>query len=93
MGRKIFRVFRETVDASGNYSQVSGYPKTFDSNSYNNDEELAQIRAMGSFSSAWADICNGYNPANHPQMQTVTLMEVPGRVMDSKTLGEIQQTQ
>ena len=91
MAREIYTVNKEVEDKNGNYSRASGFPKTFDSNNYNGDEKLTEIRATGSFSSAWADICNGYNPADHPQMQTVTLTHVPGRVIDTKTLGEIEQ--
>lgn len=47
MKREIYEVDAKLVDANGNYSSLSGYPKTFDSKNYNNDINKAEKRALG----------------------------------------------
>ena len=47
MRREIYEVYAKVVDANGTYNNLSGYPKSFDSRSYNNDPEKALIRASG----------------------------------------------
>ena len=47
MKREIFIVYAYVVDANGTFNVLSGYPKTFDSRSYQNDIEKAKNRALG----------------------------------------------
>ena len=49
MAREIYEVYAKVVDANGAYNTLSGYPKVFDSNSYNNDTEKARLRAYGEY--------------------------------------------
>ena len=49
MARQIFIVNANIVDANGNHSIPSGYPKSFDSKNYNNDVDKAQRRAESDF--------------------------------------------
>jgi hypothetical protein len=55
--REIFEVYAKVVDANGAYNTLSGYPKTFDSSSYNNDIEKARQRAYGEFHEALGAMC------------------------------------
>ena len=47
--RAIFEVYAKIVDSNGNYNTLSGYPKVYDSNSYDNDIEKARQRAYGGY--------------------------------------------
>lgn len=49
MQREIYEVTAKIVDANGNYSTASGFPKAFDSMSYNNDVTKARNRAYSAF--------------------------------------------
>lgn len=81
--RNIFIVNATVVDANGNYNALSGYPKTFDSNNYNGDVEKARKRAEGDFSEVWGAFCK----RDDRMIQTVTLMNAMGRLLDSKSMG------
>ena len=89
MARQIYKVYKDIIDKNGVYSGAGGYPKTFDSESYEGNTAIAKFRATGAFASAWADMCNSYNLNDHPIMQSITLVELPGRVIDCKTIGEV----
>ena len=45
--RNIFIVNAFIIDSNGTYNVLSGYPKNFDSNSYQNDIAKARKRADG----------------------------------------------
>ena len=47
--REIYEVYAKVVDANGNYNTLSGYPKVFDSNSYDGDTEKTRQRAYGGY--------------------------------------------
>ena len=49
MEREIYEVDAKIVDASGNFSTVSGFPKIFDSASYNNSTDTARRRAYAAY--------------------------------------------
>ena len=49
MQRAIFEVYAKVVDSNGAYNTLSGYPKVFDSNSYDNDREKTKARALGEY--------------------------------------------
>ena len=41
MKREIYEVYAKVVDSTGAYNTLSGYPKVFDSHSYNDDIDKA----------------------------------------------------
>ena len=73
--RNIFTVNYKVLNAQGQYSSVSQYPKTFDSNSYDNDVAKALRRAKNAYHTAVAAM---YAVDDRP-MQMVTLEQADGR--------------
>ena len=49
MQREIYEVYAKIVSSAGNYTTLGGYPKIFDSMSYDNDIEKAKKRAYGAY--------------------------------------------
>lgn len=47
MTREIYEVYAKVVDANGAYNTLSGYPKVFDSRSYDGNIDTAYKRAEG----------------------------------------------
>ena len=84
MARQIFLVNAYIVDANGSFNTLSGYPKKFDSRSYQDDIEKAQRRAEGEFSDTWGAMCK----RDDRQKQTVTLETAEGFQLDRKSFGE-----
>ena len=85
MNRQIFKVDAMIVDANGTYNMLSGYPKIFDSKSYDGDIEKAHRRAEGEYSSAWAGMCK----IDTRKMQTVVLSTVDGFQLEKKSTGTL----
>lgn len=85
MQRQIFIVNASIVDANGTWNTMSGYPKTFDSRSYDNDIDKTQKRAEGEFSETWGAMCK----RDDRQQQTVMLYTADGFVLDRKVDGRI----
>lgn len=85
MTRTIYEVYAKVVDANGAYNTLSGYPKVFDSRSYNNSPEKALQRAKGEFHETFGAMCK----RDDRQLQTVILMTAAGQVIDRQTLGSI----
>ena len=85
MKRQIFEVYAKVMDANGNYNTLNGYPKVFDSHSYNDDIDKALRRATGAFASCWSDMC----AVDNRQLQMVMLMSADGFVIDKKVIGAI----
>ena len=83
MARNIFIVNAQIVDANGAFHVVDGYPKTFDSNNYQNDIVKAQKRAEGDFSETWGAMCK----RDDRMIQTVTLSTADGFQIDKKSMG------
>jgi hypothetical protein len=52
MVREIFEVYAKIIDANGTYNTLSGYPKTFDTRSYDNDVGKTLQRAMAEYHTA-----------------------------------------
>lgn len=75
MARNIFIVTAAVVNEQGAYSVVTGYPKRFDSNSYEGDTAKALRRAKAAYH---AELGNMYAVDNR-QMQVVTLETADGR--------------
>lgn len=85
MKRQIFEVYAKVVDANGTYNTLSGYPKIFDSRTYNNDIDKTLMRATGEFASTWGAMCL----REDRQLQMVMLMTADGFVIDKKVIGKI----
>lgn len=85
MKRQVFEVYAKVVDNNGSYNTLSGYPKTFDSRSYNGDIDKTLRRAMGEFSETYGAMCK----RDDRQLQTVILMSADGFVIERKFIGEI----
>ena len=83
MARQIFIVEAFVVDANGTFNYISGYPKRFDSRSYDDDIGKTQRRAEGDMSEAWGAMCK----VDTRQIQTVTLETVDGFQLDRKSTG------
>ena len=83
MARNIFIVDAIIVDANGTMNHLSGYPKPFDSNSYEGDIAKARKRADGDFSETWGAMCK----RDDRMIQTVTLTNVFGELLDYKSMG------
>jgi hypothetical protein len=82
--KNIFIVDAYQVDGQGTFAHLSGYPKIFNSESYDGDVDKALKRATGAFAAAWSDFCN----VDNKQIQTVVLYDVHGTRIDQKTLGD-----
>ena len=81
----IFIVDAFQIDAGGTFSHISGYPKTFNSESYDGDVDKALKRATGAFATAWASFC----AVDNFQMQSVTLTDATGFQLDKKVVGSL----
>lgn len=88
MARQIYIVDAHIVDANGTFNYVDGYPKRFDSNSYQGDTEKARRRAEGDMSEAWGAMCK----VDTRQIQTVTLTTVDGFMLEKKSTGAFAET-
>lgn len=83
MARNIYRVEAWVIDANGTFNALSGYPKNFDSRTYNNDTDKALKRAMGDFGEVYGAFCK----RDDRLMQTVILVSETGQIIDRKCLG------
>ena len=85
MQRQIFEVQSKTYSQTvgGYVSNVSGYPKVFDSHSYNDDIDLTLKKAQGAFAEAWSNACK----INNREIQTILLMTIDGVILERKVLG------
>ena len=81
--KNIFIVDAYQVDGNGIFAHINGYPKTFNSESYEGHVDQALKRATGSFASAWSGFCS----VDNKQIQTVVLYDIHGSQIDRKTLG------
>lgn len=86
MERQIFKVDAMVVDANGNFNNLSGYPKTFDSKNYGDDIEKTRRRAEGDMCEAWGAMCK----VDTRKMQTVTLSTVNGYQLERRTMGRLE---
>lgn len=83
MERNIFRVDAWTIDANGVYHGMEGYPKNFDSATYQGDVDKAYKRADGDASTVWSGFCT----QDTRMIQTITLSDIFGNLIYKKTLG------
>ena len=89
MARQIYIVDAHIVDANGTFNYISGYPKRFDSNSYQGDIDKTKRRAEGDMSEAWGAMCK----VDTRMVQTVTLSTADGFQLDRKTMGQFTDPQ
>ena len=85
MQRQIFVVSASIVDANGNWANLPGYPKTFDSHGYGDDVDKAQRRAIGDMSETYGAMCK----RDDRQVQTVMVMTADGFVVKKESIGQI----
>ena len=85
MTRNIYEVYATVVDANGSFNPLSGYPKRFDSRSYDGSTEKALKRARGEFYDTIGEMCK----RDDRQLQTVILMQANGQVIDRQSIGAI----
>ena len=81
--RNVFLVIPQIVDANGNHSIPSGYPKSFDSRNYGGDIDKTQRRAEGEMSSLWSDYCK----RDDRQLQSVCILTADGERIMGKSYG------
>jgi hypothetical protein len=84
MAKNIFVVNAQIVDANGSFTFLSGYPKIFNSASYEGNVDKALKRAEGEFSECWGAMCK----RDDRQIQVVTLTDVYGNQIDKKRMGD-----
>lgn len=87
MARQIFVVDAMIVDSNGTFNHLDGYPKKFDSRSYQDDVDKTQRRAVGDMSEVWGAMCK----VDTRQIQTVTLFDATGLQLESRTMGSFQE--
>ena len=81
--RNIYIINAQIVDANGTFNTLDGYPMRVDSNSHGGDVDKARRRADGLFSEAWGAMCK----RDDRMIQTVTLEDVYGNLLDRKSMG------
>ena len=86
MRRAIFEVYAKVVDANGSYNTLSGYPKVFDSRSYDNDVSKTLNRARSEYCSA----LSGMYTADTRQAQFAMILDASsGLQLDMQYIGAI----
>lgn len=87
--RQIFKVDAYIIDANGAYHTLDGYPKNFDSKSYNDDVDKAKKRAEGDASEVWGAMCK----QDTRLIQTVTMSDMFGNILMKKSMGDFAENQ
>lgn len=85
MIRKIYEVYAKVADANGTYNTLSGYPKVFDSKTYNHDTDKALARAKAEF----YNTLGAMYTRDDRQLQTVILMAADGFIIENKSIGAL----
>lgn len=85
MRREIYEVYAKVVDSTGAYNTLSGYPKVFDSRSYDNDLDKTLRRARGEYYDTIGAMCK----RDDRQVQTVLLIRSDGIVVDYMSVGQL----
>ena len=84
--RRIFTNIAFIVDANGAYHIMDGYPKTFDSNNYSNDEKKAYLRATGDAHTMFGTMCTN----DTRKVQTVVVIDDAGNNVLLLTTGGLE---
>lgn len=82
--KNIFIVDAYQVNGQGTFTHINGFPKTFNSESYDGDVDKALRRATGAFAEAWSGFC----AVDDRQIQTVVLYDIHGTRIDQKSIGD-----
>ena len=86
MQREIFEVRAFIVDANGTFNQLNGYPKIFDSRSYQHDINKTRSRAYGD----WHEVLGAMCKVDTRQVQVAQIVRVSdGGVLESSVIGAI----
>ena len=86
MQREIYEVTAKVVDANGTYNTLTGYPKTFDSRSYQNDLEKTLQRAKGEMFDALGAMCK----IDTRQVQFAMIIRVSdGLQIEKEVIGKL----
>lgn len=86
MKREIYQVVAYIVDANGNYANLSGYPKNFDSKNYNNDFGRTYRRANGEY----CDAVGAMSKIDTRQLQVAKLVHInDGSTIALTQMGEL----
>ena len=86
MKREIYRVEAYVVDANGALNPLSGYPKNFDSHSYDDDIEKALQRAKGS----WNEALGAMAKVDSRQCQSASVIRISdGKQIFKDCIGKI----
>ena len=86
--RAIYEVYAKVVDANGSYNTLSGYPKVFDSRSYNNDTSKALRRARAEYHNTLGTMYT----RDDRMLQTAILMSAEGIILLSEYIGDLNPT-
>ena len=86
MKRNIYRIEAYVVDANGTFNDLSNYPVTIDSRSYDNDPNITYQRAYGKYCEA----ISAMSKVDTRQLQVATLIYVNnGAQIDKHVFGEL----
>ena len=86
MVREIYEVYAKVVDANGSYNTLTGYPKVFDSRSYDDDVDKTLLRASGELGTTYGAM----SKRDDRQLQLALLIRAKtGDVIDKKIVGTI----
>lgn len=72
MQREIYEVTAKVVDANGTFNTLTGYPKVYDSRSYDNDLEKTLQRARG----GWHEALDAMSKIDTRQVQFAMIIRV-----------------
>lgn len=82
MIREIYEVYAKIVDANGAYNTLTGYPKAFDSRSYDNDIDKTRQRAYGEYHACLGEMCK----RDDRQEQLAMIIEVSTGIQIERTV-------
>lgn len=87
MKREIYTVDAMIVDSNGTFNHLSGYPKVFDSRTYDNDCAKTKRRAEGDASETYGAMCK----RDDRQLQAVIMMSADGGVLYRQFIGKVEE--
>ncbi len=85
MQRAIYIVEAKVVNSAGTLGNATGYPKTFDSNSYDGDIVKTLRRARAAYHAALAD----FYAVDNRQLQSAYIILPSGSIISSESDGFI----
>ena len=84
--RALYLVYAAYIGSNGNFATLTGYPKTFDSNSYGEDTELTRKRAYADYHEALGAM--GKVDTRQEQIAMIIDMET-GMQIESFKIGDL----